>query len=96
THESCRVEGILSLSTGGDKKVIAMKVLGTVKWFNIRNGYVFINRNDTKEDVFVHQTAIKKNNPRNYLRSVCWCGPHLFRVPPVLAGGPACSQPPSP
>ncbi|VCX43343.1 unnamed protein product, partial [Gulo gulo] len=28
------------------------------------------NRNDTKEDVFVHQTAIKKNNPRKYLRSV--------------------------
>uniref|UniRef100_A0AAY4D1T2 CSD domain-containing protein n=1 Tax=Denticeps clupeoides TaxID=299321 RepID=A0AAY4D1T2_9TELE len=40
---------------------IPTKVLGTVKWFN---------RNDTKEDVFVHQTAIKKNNPRKYLRSV--------------------------
>uniref|UniRef100_A0A8C7AZP0 CSD domain-containing protein n=1 Tax=Neovison vison TaxID=452646 RepID=A0A8C7AZP0_NEOVI len=55
---------------GGDKKVIATKVLGTVKWFNVRNGYGFINRNDTKEDVFVHQTAIKKNNPRKYFRSV--------------------------
>uniref|UniRef100_A0A5F9DAW2 CSD domain-containing protein n=1 Tax=Oryctolagus cuniculus TaxID=9986 RepID=A0A5F9DAW2_RABIT len=55
---------------GGFKKVIARKVLGTVKWFNVRNGYGFINRNDTKEDVFVHQTAIKKNNPRKYLRSV--------------------------
>ncbi|NWS41707.1 YBOX3 protein, partial [Probosciger aterrimus] len=30
----------------------------------------FVHRNDTKEDVFVHQTAIKKNNPRKYLRSV--------------------------
>lgn len=57
------------MPTGGDKKVIARKVLGTVKWFNIRNGYDFINRNDIKEDVFVHQTAIK-NNPRKYLRSV--------------------------
>jgi Y-box-binding protein 1 len=55
---------------GEDKKVIAMKVLGTVKWFNVRHGYGFINRNDTTEDVFVHQTAIKKNNPRKYLRSV--------------------------
>ncbi|XP_046728372.1 LOW QUALITY PROTEIN: Y-box-binding protein 1 [Silurus meridionalis] len=59
-----------SRSYAGDKKVIATKVLGTVKWFNVRNGYGFINRNDTKEDVFVHQTAIKKNNPRKYLRSV--------------------------
>ncbi|VFV41037.1 nuclease-sensitive element-binding protein 1 [Lynx pardinus] len=52
------------------QRVRATKVLGTVKWFNVRNGYGFINRNDTKEDVFVHQTAIKKNNPRKYLRSV--------------------------
>lgn len=57
-------------SAGGDKKVIAAKVLGTVKGFKVRNGYGFINRNDTKEDEFVHQTAIKKNIPRKYLRSV--------------------------
>ncbi|CAO2627695.1 Y-box-binding protein 1 [Lemmus lemmus] len=63
--------GLTSVApASGDKKVIARKVLGTVKWFNVRNGYGFINRNDTKEDVFVHQTAIKKNNPRKYLRSV--------------------------
>uniref|UniRef100_A0A3P9J287 Y box binding protein 1 n=1 Tax=Oryzias latipes TaxID=8090 RepID=A0A3P9J287_ORYLA len=31
---------------------------------------ICLQRNDTKEDVFVHQTAIKKNNPRKYLRSV--------------------------
>nr|XP_025044071.1 Y-box-binding protein 2 [Pelodiscus sinensis] len=49
---------------------MATQVLGTVKWFNVRNGYGFINRNDTKEDVFVHQTAIKRNNPRKFLRSV--------------------------
>ncbi|XP_063305923.1 Y-box-binding protein 2 isoform X2 [Pelobates fuscus] len=52
------------------KKVMATQVQGTVKWFNVRNGYGFINRNDTKEDVFVHQTAIKRNNPRKFLRSV--------------------------
>uniref|UniRef100_A0A8C9RN64 CSD domain-containing protein n=1 Tax=Scleropages formosus TaxID=113540 RepID=A0A8C9RN64_SCLFO len=49
---------------------VTTKVLGTVKWLNVKNGYGFIKRNDTKEDLFVHQMAIKKNNPRKYLRSV--------------------------
>jgi len=52
------------------KEVIATKVTGTVKWFNVKSGYGFINRNDTKEDVFVHQTAISKNNPKKAVRSV--------------------------
>ncbi|XP_038216481.1 Y-box factor homolog [Zerene cesonia] len=52
------------------KQVIAEKVSGTVKWFNVKSGYGFINRNDTKEDVFVHQTAIVRNNPRKAVRSV--------------------------
>ncbi|KAK1346825.1 hypothetical protein QTO34_000685 [Cnephaeus nilssonii] len=60
----------LAEPASGDKKVIATKVFGTVKWFSVRNGYGFINRNEIKEDVFVHQFAIRKNNPRKYLVSV--------------------------
>ena len=56
-----------AVSEDPEKKVLATKVLGTVKWFNIRNGYGFTNRSDTK-DVSVHQTATK-NSPQKDLRT---------------------------
>ncbi|XP_059566628.1 Y-box-binding protein 2-like [Myotis daubentonii] len=59
-----------STQSQADKPVLAIQVLGTIKWFNVRNGNGFVNRNGTKEDAFVPQTAIKRNNPREFLRSV--------------------------
>lgn len=39
------------------------RVLGTVEWFNMKKGYDFIRCNDTREDIFVHRTAIIRDTP---------------------------------
>ena len=46
------------------------KVSGTVKWFNVRDGYGFINRDDNSKDVFVHHSSIAHKNPKQYRSSI--------------------------
>uniref|UniRef100_A0A8D8HZF8 Nuclease-sensitive element-binding protein 1 n=1 Tax=Culex pipiens TaxID=7175 RepID=A0A8D8HZF8_CULPI len=54
-----------------DKSVKANKrITGTVKWFNVKDGFGFITRHDTGEDLFVHQSCILRPNSRHSVRSV--------------------------
>ena len=60
-----RLAAIASLTTENDtlKEEATKDIRGIVKWFNVKNGFGFITRNDTKEDIFVHQSnIILKNN----------------------------------
>ena len=39
-----------------------MSIKGTVKWFNPKKGYGFIEREDKEKDVFVHSSAARAAN----------------------------------
>ena len=51
------------LDDGQEKK----RLNGTVKWFSVSKGYGFIKREDKKEDVFVHFSAVQ-NSGLKYLK----------------------------
>ncbi len=42
---------------------------GTVKWFNFRKGFGFIERDDKEKDAFVHITAVKAAGLKNLQES---------------------------
>lgn len=41
----------------------------TVKWFNVKNKYSFINLCETHEDTFVHQAALTQDNVQKIKQS---------------------------
>lgn len=45
-------------------------MVGAIKWFNVKNGYDLINCSHTRENIFVHQSAITRNNSYQVKRSV--------------------------
>ena len=69
-QQVAELKAVRSRRVQKEKKIIVSRVTGTVKWFNVKRGFGFVNCEDTKEDVFFHHTAITKNNPRKYRRSV--------------------------
>lgn len=53
------------------KEVLEKGIAGKVKWYSVRAKYGFIEREDGKEDVFVHQSVISASPmQKQYLRTL--------------------------
>jgi cold shock CspA family protein len=46
----------------GELEIMTDRVLGTVKSYNVRDGYGFIGCEDSRDLVFVHHSAIQDGN----------------------------------
>uniref|UniRef100_A0A8C3ELF1 Uncharacterized protein n=1 Tax=Corvus moneduloides TaxID=1196302 RepID=A0A8C3ELF1_CORMO len=57
-------------ATRKKEKITVAKVFGIVKWYDVKQNYGFITRCDNQQDIFIHRTAIKKNNPEKCIPSL--------------------------
>lgn len=65
------------------------RMTGTVKWFNAKNGYGFITRQDNGEDVFVHFSGIARKNPLHIMKSLGDGEVVEFNIMATNVSGPA-------
>ena len=52
------------------RKPLASRLTGQVKSFHVRKGYGFIQSVEVDSDIFIHYSAITKNNPKKLMKSV--------------------------
>uniref|UniRef100_A0A914XVJ3 CSD domain-containing protein n=1 Tax=Plectus sambesii TaxID=2011161 RepID=A0A914XVJ3_9BILA len=52
------------------KEIVETRISGTVKWYNVRDGYGFINRDSNNVDYFIHFSGIGIANPDHWQRSL--------------------------
>mmetsp|Transcript_28959 Transcript_28959/g.43083 ORF Transcript_28959/g.43083 Transcript_28959/m.43083 type:complete len:150 (-) Transcript_28959:653-1102(-) len=63
-------------TSGGDAAAAGGKIAGTVKWFDAKKGFGFIQPTDGSGDVFVHHSVIKADGFRSL--AVRFVFPHVF------------------
>lgn len=43
-------------------RFVDRRVQGVAKWYNYKNGFGFVTRSDTNQDIFVHKSGIQATN----------------------------------
>jgi cold shock CspA family protein len=73
-----------------DKVFSEQNIAGKVKWFNVKAGFGFINRNDDGTDVYAHYSAIVNKNPNHRVRSLADGEQVMFNIIQGTKGAEAC------
>lgn len=69
SHQSSQISIASTVNTVKSSRA-SSRLKGTVKWFNAKQGYGFVTREDTGEDVFIHFSGIARKNPLHLMKSL--------------------------